>query len=594
MLRSRWCDLFWLLALGVASSAWCVTAAAQLGATFDEPFYLDKGLHHWRTGSYKPLMTAGTMPLPVDVETLPVYLWERHRGVPFQPYAAMPEILPVARAANLLFWWLLLGYSLALGRALGGPWAGRLAAGFIACEPSLLAHAALATTDIAVTAGVLAAAYHFHAGQGKGWGKRVLVPGLCYGVAILAKASALAFVPLVYVAFALHRLAAEGQLSGTAGLSLGGRIRFYLAATSRLRWDLAAIGVIGLAVVFLYCGSDWEAERTFVEWAANLPNGPAKSALLLLAENLRVFTNAGEGLMQQVKHNFRGHGSYIVGVRSPRAVWWYFPVLFSAKLTLPVLGLLLAIAVTRPWALASPAGLATLALLLFSLNCRVQIGIRLQFPLVALLLITLAVALCRRPNPPVASFSPLLLGEGPGVGLLQSNLTPQPPSLRGKGEPEPVSLPRLGVGVGFLVLLAMVGIAAWVWPHGISYTNQLWGGPAEGYRVAADSNYDWGQGLPEVKAWHEVHGGGGQLALWYYGGDPAFLFPPFRTVNFHHHTITNGDDVRRLCGTRYLAVGTTLLTSGPARNPSAQATLDWLATRTPVARTTTFFIYSLE
>ena len=33
----------------------------------------------------------------------------------------------------------------------------RLAAGFVACEPSLLAHAMLATTDIAVTAGVVAA-----------------------------------------------------------------------------------------------------------------------------------------------------------------------------------------------------------------------------------------------------------------------------------------------------------------------------------------------------------------------------------------------------------------------------------------------------
>src|SRR5437016_353480 len=80
MLRSRWIDGLWLLAFGIASSAWCVTSAAELGATFDEPLYLNAGLTGWRTGSNKLLMSAGTMPLPVDVETLPIYLWEQGRG----------------------------------------------------------------------------------------------------------------------------------------------------------------------------------------------------------------------------------------------------------------------------------------------------------------------------------------------------------------------------------------------------------------------------------------------------------------------------------------------------------------------------------
>ena len=44
MLRSRWIDGLWLLAFGLASSAWCLTAAAELGATFDEPLYLNAGL----------------------------------------------------------------------------------------------------------------------------------------------------------------------------------------------------------------------------------------------------------------------------------------------------------------------------------------------------------------------------------------------------------------------------------------------------------------------------------------------------------------------------------------------------------------------
>ena len=42
--RSRWLDVAWLLLWGLASSAWFLTAASQLGATFDEPFYVSEGL----------------------------------------------------------------------------------------------------------------------------------------------------------------------------------------------------------------------------------------------------------------------------------------------------------------------------------------------------------------------------------------------------------------------------------------------------------------------------------------------------------------------------------------------------------------------
>ena len=125
-MRSRRVDIVWLLAFGVASSAWCLSAAAELGATFDEPLYLNAGLTSWRTGSNKLLMSAGTMPLPVDVQTLPIYLWERSRGTEFHAYREIESILPVVRAANLTFWWLLLVYAMRLGRTFGGAWAGRL------------------------------------------------------------------------------------------------------------------------------------------------------------------------------------------------------------------------------------------------------------------------------------------------------------------------------------------------------------------------------------------------------------------------------------------------------------------------------------
>src|SRR5437660_2196626 len=117
---SRWYDAAWVLLWGVASSLWCVTAAGRLSATFDEPFYIESGLQSWRTGSNDRLMRAGTMPLPVDAAPLPLYLWERYRGTPFDVNADFRQLLPVARAANLVFWWLLLVYGWRVGRLFGG------------------------------------------------------------------------------------------------------------------------------------------------------------------------------------------------------------------------------------------------------------------------------------------------------------------------------------------------------------------------------------------------------------------------------------------------------------------------------------------
>ena len=70
----RSCDIIWVLAFGIVSSVWCLTASHKLSAAFDEPTYLTQGLERWRTGECKGLMRLGTMPLPVDVETLPPLL----------------------------------------------------------------------------------------------------------------------------------------------------------------------------------------------------------------------------------------------------------------------------------------------------------------------------------------------------------------------------------------------------------------------------------------------------------------------------------------------------------------------------------------
>jgi hypothetical protein len=551
----RWVDAVWIVALGIASSAWCLTAAGRMSATFDEPLYLNAGLTSWRTGSNKILMSAGTMPLPVDVQTLPLYLWERHRGAAWDVTADLPTILPVARAANLAFWWLLLAYAMRLGRTFGGAWGGRLAVTLIACEPNFLGHAALATTDIPLVACMLAFVYHTHHGLGRGWARRVLVPGVLFGVATLAKASGMVFGVQALVVLGLCHLAKTGALNPPAGGSWRGRVAHLWHACYDLRKDVVQILLIGFVLVFAYTGSDWGTERTFVEWADGLPDGGLKGVMQPLSRHLTIFPNAGEGLLQQVKHNVRGQGTVLVGEWHPRAHWSYFPVALTMKTPEPVVALFLAALLVHPRRLLSPPGWVALVLLAFSLNCRVQIGIRFMFTLSALASVALAAGIANA------------WADG---------------SRR--------AVPRWFVA---FVLAAQAFTAAWVWPHGLSYFNQFWGGPREGYRLLHDSNTDWGQGLPELRAWHRANGSP-PLGVWYYGTDPSWAHPPFRPVPLHQLPVAGGEDVKRHAGPGLLAVSVAFVSGDPGRTPSWSAAAAWIRTQTPVARTTTFFIYEFR
>src|SRR5262249_6910611 len=209
----------------------------------DESGYVRAGLERWRTGSYATFMAWGTMPLPADVQTLPLYLRERQKGVLYNSDDQMDHLLPRARAATLLFWWVLLGYGWLTGRLLAGPWGGRLAVALLACEPTLLAHAGLATTDLALAACLMGLTYHFRVGRESRWPLRVGVPALGFAIALLAKASALVFGPIVLTVVELERLVRREKNEEQGRKSLRGR----LAPLGRFARDLTQVLLVGFA-----------------------------------------------------------------------------------------------------------------------------------------------------------------------------------------------------------------------------------------------------------------------------------------------------------------------------------------------------------
>jgi hypothetical protein len=291
-----------------------------------------------------------------------------------------------------------------------------------------------------------------------------------------------------------------------------------------------------------------------VAWAHSLPDGPTGQVLRWIAENLRIFTNAGQGLVKQIQHNIRGHGVYLLGEVWPRAIWYYFPVALSIKMTLGLLFLPVVLAVLRPRALRNWAILAAAVLLVFSLSSRVQIGIRLVLPLVVLAIVGLAAAVaeaCRDSGP---GWRRCLLASGAAAGVLWASST-----------------------------------AVTVWPHGLCYANELWGGTAKGYLRLSDSNYDWGQGLPDLARWQREHPSV-PLGVWYFGTDPALATLPIRNVRLHDPPVQSAEETLARVGGQYLAVSTTLL-YGAYVPQVRQVVYDFLRERRPVARTATFLLY---
>ena len=69
----------------------------------------------------------------------------------------------------------------------------------------------------------------------------------------------------------------------------------------------------------------------------------------------------------------------------------------------------------------------------------------------------------------------------------------------------------------------LTGLLGWlifsnaaVYPHYLTYFNEIAGGPKDGYKWLLDSNYDWGQDLTGLKRYMDKNGIG-EISLSYFG-----------------------------------------------------------------------------
>jgi hypothetical protein len=103
---------------------------------------------------------------------------------------------------------------------------------------------------------------------------------------------------------------------------------------------------------------------------------------------------------------------------------------------------------------------------------------------------------------------------------------------------------KLSALTGSALLWSMVSSMS-IFPHSLSYFNELVGGPLHGHKHLVDSNIDWGQDLLFLKSWLDEHPEATPLELAYFGSfDPRaaglqFTMPPPGTGMTREDAVVN-------------------------------------------------------
>jgi hypothetical protein len=307
----------WALAFVVLASVRIVSTYPVFNHTMDEPAHiacgmewLDKGAYEWepqhpplaRVAAALPLYLAGVrsentprdLPLAMSLEGAAI-LYSGHQ---------YDRNLALARLGILPFFWAACAVVYAWGLRYFRPGVAVAGVFVFSMLPPVMAHAGLATTDMALTAAFGATFLAFLIWLDEPNLRHAVWLGLAGGLMMLSKFSGLAFFPVsAALALAWRRRAARREPSRKASAS------FVLAI-------LTGALVVWAGYRFSFGDAGF--------WHLRLP-APELYA----------------GIRQVLDHNALGHVSYLMGVRSQAGFWWFFPVALAVKSPLAFLILVL-------------------------------------------------------------------------------------------------------------------------------------------------------------------------------------------------------------------------------------------------------------
>ncbi|MBI4137714.1 MAG: glycosyltransferase family 39 protein [Candidatus Sungbacteria bacterium] len=393
----------------------------------------------------------------------------------------------------LLFWWTKKRF----GRT---PALATLA--LYAFSPTVIAHSRYVTTDIGAALGFFIGIIAFVRFLESPTKKNLLAAGIAFGIAQLLKFSLILLVPMYAILIMLWVFSREYQ-------TFFERLR----SAAALALKTAGVCVIGIGTIWIVYGLftwNYPQEKQRRDAETILSNNPARPLVefdLALAENriTRPLAYYGLGVLMANQRAAGGNTTYFLGEVSSKGSRLYFPLVYLVKepLALHILSLA-ALIIAGAYSLRFFRTDST------SPYSRARRIIRMHFPEVAALV-------CIGTYWGVSVISPLNIGVRhvlptfPFIFFLIGRIL-------GAWTEEQRARTRLlaGTAGGLLIAWLIAGTAA-AFPHYLSYYNALGGGTENGYRIAVDSNYDWGQDLKRLRDFMQERGIK-KISLDYFGG----------------------------------------------------------------------------
>lgn len=505
-----------VLGIHVALLAWSATQHSPVG---DEPAHMVAGLSHWKLGRFD--LYAVNPPLVRSVAVVP--LLPRDLAINWARYDASPRrraefLLGVDFAeehtASLMTYfalarWACIPFSVigalvcyAWARDLAGPAAGWMALLLWSFSPSVLGHASLMTPDATAAALGAAACYAFWRWLRNPSAWLALVMGAVLGLAELSKGTWICLFgvwPALWLAVRLGQPAAwrreAMQLGGALVLSV-----WLLNVGYLFEGTFTPLGEFSFASEALSGrepGAPLEENdnRFRGSWLAHIPVPLPRNYVLGI---------------DYVKFEYeRGYRSYLAG-ESRHGGWWYYYLYAMAVKT--------------------PIGTALLCLIAVYCATHAQwrmVSLRDQLvlltpALVVIALVSLQTGFNHHLRYVMPAFPFLFIFAGQATTLFRSS-----------------SVFVRAVPVVCLSWAVIASLA--VYPHNLSYFNEVSGGPRNGWRHLDNSNVDWGQDLLFVKRWQDEHPEAQSLFVSYNGFvNPKHLGVAYQPVSSSSRTNAAG------------------------------------------------------
>jgi hypothetical protein len=461
--------------------------------TIDEVRWLPAGLHHWQTGTFTKAIV--NPPLVRLIAAVPVLCTLAHEGALAQ---AGPNATDLVRAYGLrAFWlftigrWACIPISLMGGyicyrwaRQLYGTPSAFLALTLWCFSPNILAHGQIISNDCAAASFGVAASYTFWCWLRRPTWRTIVVAGFILGLAELAKMSLLILFVAFPAAWLIWRLTDDNRDQQAR----------WLRSTAQLCCIfLLAIDVVNFGYL---CEGTGQRLRDFGFFSrllggpgADDPQGGNRFAGSVIGQiPVPLPVNYVRGLDRQKRDLEQGNAvqfSYLRGQWSRQGWWYFYLYAFAIKVPLGTWCLLLLSASARM--LPSAGSLS-----------RWRDEILLVLPPTILVVIA---SLQRgftdhfRYLLPVLPCAFIWISRVAGIAIQRKRT----------------------LGVAVLAALAWsVTSSLSVYPHSLSYFNELAGGPRGGHYHLLSSNIDYGQDLLFLKKWVDQHPEARpiQLAIW--------------------------------------------------------------------------------